>query len=491
MNNNIILKTDSYKLVHWKMYPKDTEYVYSYFESRKGASFNQTVFFGLQYILKNYLEGIRVTKENIDQAEKLCKSHFGNDRFFNKDGWNYILNNYGGKLPVRIKAVPEGYVVPVNNVMMTVENTDPKCAWLTNAIESILTHTWYSSTVATQSRECKKMFNYFLKKTSNNTDCVNFMLHDFGYRGVSSDESASIGGLAHLINFFGTDTLVGMITAVDFYSAKNDYTNLAYSVAATEHSIMTAKGKDGELEIVKEMIDTFPDGILSVVADSYDIYNFVENIVGKQLKDKILARNGVFVVRPDSITPDHPYPEHLVVWILNNLWTSFGGEVNSKGFKVLNPKIRVLWGDGLNMADIKEILQYTAEEKFSVENLVFGMGGGLLQKVNRDTQRFAFKSSAQCRDNVWYDIFKQPKDESKTSKKGKLKLVWDVGSHGKGLITVPETDPREDVLVTIFENGEIKNLYTFDEVRENAKMKTLEETFDSVDKKDKGFKILE
>lgn len=461
MTNNLILQTDSYKLVHWKMYPKDTEYVYSYFESRKGALYDETVFFGLQYLL-NSLVGLTVGRGDIEEAAILSKNHFGNDVFFNREGWEYIVNKLSGKLPIRIKAVPEGMVIPVGNVLMTVENTDPNCAWLTNALESYLTHVWYSSTVATQSRACKKVFKKYLDITSENSNGLDFMLHDFGYRGVSSDESAAIGGAAHLINFKGTDTVIAMIAAIDFYSAKPE--NLAFSVAATEHSVMTSRGRNGESQIVGEMLDIFPTGILSVVADSYDIYNFVDNIIGKEYKDRILTRDGVFVVRPDSITPEHPYPETEVVWILKSLWNSIGGITNSKGFKVLNSKIRVLWGDGLDMEDIEQILKYAMEEGFSVENLVFGMGGGLLQKVNRDTCRYAFKSSAQCRNGIWYDIFKQPKDLSKESKKGRLKLVND----GNGLITVPFDDVRKDILEVVFENGEIKKFYTFDEVRKNA-----------------------
>jgi nicotinamide phosphoribosyltransferase len=530
MNKNIILATDSYKLIHWTMYPKDTEYVYSYFESRKGATYDETVFFGLQPILRLLTQ--KVTHEDIEKARLISAIHFGQatlkslesykagegkprkwtkntfnevteefynaqevgvdyvydldkyfkdnniSEYFNLKMWRYIVDNLNGMLPVRIRAVPEGTVVPVSNVMMDVVNTDPNCAALTNGLESYLTHVWYPSTVATQSRACKKVFEKYLNESAVDFGGVNFMLHDFGYRGVSSDESAAIGGAGHLVNFMGTDTLAAMIAAIDWYGANPD--GLAYSVPATEHSIMTARGRDGEEQVVGEMLDAFPTGILSIVADSYDIYNFVDNIVGKTYKDRILAREGVFVIRPDSVTPEHPFPETEVVWILNSLWNSVGGTVNAKGFKVINPKIRVLWGDGLDMEDIEQILKYAVEEKFYIENLVFGMGGGLLQKINRDTQRFAFKSAAQCRSGVWYDIFKQPKDESKMSKKGRLKLVWQEESHGKFLVTVPETDSRENVLQTVFENGKILKKYTFDEVRQNAKMRTLKEIYPTV-----------
>ena len=433
MNTNIMTQTDSYKLSHWNMYPEGTEFVYSYFESRKGAKFDKTPFFGLQYLLKEYLVGVVVTQAKIDQAARLCKAHFGSDTYFNRKGWEYILAKHGGKLPIRIKAIPEGTPVTVNNVLMTVENTDPKVPWLTNYIESLLTHVWYSSTVAATSRACKVMLTDFLSRTSDNPAAVNFMLHDFGYRGATTNEAAAIGGAAHIINFLGTDTVPAMEIAADYYGGIRDssrdgldynpYEGLAFSVAATEHSIMTARGPEGEGEILGELLDKYPKGILATVADSYDIYNYVENLVCKRFKDRILARDGVLVVRPDSISPLHPTPEGETLWIVQTLANNLGYTMNSKGFMVLNPKIRVLWGDGIDKDGIEKILATLEKAGFSSENMVFGMGGGLLQKLNRDTQRFAFKSSAQCRFGQWHDVYKLPKDLSKASKRGRLALV--------------------------------------------------------------------
>lgn len=462
---NIITQSDSYKIGgHWNMYPENTQFVQSYFESRLGAKFNKTVFFGLQYKLKKYFAGVQVTQAKIDQAAALCKAHFGNETFFNRKGWEYILQKHGGKLPLRIRTVPEGTPVTVNNVLMTVENTDPKCAWLTNYVESVLTHIWYSSTVASLSRATKEMFKEFLDRTSDNPGAINFMLHDFGYRGVSSDESAGIGGAAHIINFLGTDTVPAMEFAMDYYNASID--GLAYSVAATEHSVMTARGPHGESEILDELLNKYPTGILSVVADSYDIYHFVQNLVCEKYKERILKREGVFVVRPDSVTPTHRTPESETLWIVQTLANSFGYTMNSKGFMVLNSKVRVLWGDGIDKDGIEKILVELEKAGFSAENMVFGMGGGLLQKVNRDTQRFAFKSSAQCRSGVWYDIYKMPKDLSKQSKRGRLKLIKQDGEFK----TVRIEEPGEDLLVTVFEDGELKKEYTFAEIRENAKL---------------------
>ena len=462
MNKNICLTTDSYKLNHWNQYPVGTEKVYSYFECRKGAKFAETPFFGLQFIIKNHLEGVVVTREKIENAAKLCKAHFGSEKYFNREGWEYILNNYGGKLPVVIKAVEEGTVVPINNVLMTIENTDNKCFWLTNFLETILSQVWYPITVASLSREVKVNIKEYLDLTSAG-GLLNFGLHDFGFRGASSWESAGIGGAAHLINFLGTDTVVAMEVAVNYYNA--DLNGLAFSVAATEHSVMTALGKNGEEQVVENLLNEYPTGILSVVSDSYDIYNFVSNIVGTKFKDRILARDGVFVVRPDSITPTHPTPEEEMVWIMENLWANIGGTINSKGYKVIDPSVRVLWGDGIDLEGIKKILYAVTKAGFATENIAcFGMGGGLLQKVNRDTQRCAFKCSAQYRDGQWYDIQKNPKDVSKTSKKGKLKLIKVDGEFE----TVGENDPGEDYLKVVFYNGVLVNEVDFATVRKNA-----------------------
>ena len=516
--NSIITKTDSYKTSHWNQYPRGTEAVYSYFESRKGAKFDVTPFFGLQYILKAYFTGVRVTEEKLNQARLLVAIHFGQttlekitpyifnkhltlmtmapvfdtdgvqtgvkqvinpsiridwDRYFkdtnqkemfNFAGWNHILKNHGGVLPLRIKAVPEGSPIPTGNVLMTVENLDPKNTfWLTNYVESILTHVWYPSTVAALSRKTKQVIKGFLAETGTDDFFLNFKLHDFGYRGVTSDEAAGIGGMAHLVNFMGTDTVPAMEFAMFYYGASPD--GLAFSVPATEHSVMTALGAGGEEEVVDNLLREYPTGILSVVADSYDIYNFVEHIVGEVFAKRINDRNGIFVIRPDSITPTHMTPEAEMVWIVQTLAQKLGYTVNDKGFLVLNPKVRVLWGDGIDLDGIARILQALKDAKLSTDNIAcFGMGGGLLQKVNRDTQRFAFKSCAQKRNGQWFDIYKLPKDLSKASKRGRLKLV----KTETGFDTVPESDPREDVMVTVFENGNLTREFTFDEVRKNA-----------------------
>jgi len=468
-DHNIVTLTDSYKFTHAPQYLDGTQAVYSYFEARKGARFDKTVFFGLQYILKEYFEGQVVTREKIDKAVTLSKSHFMNDTIFNQDMWEHILKEHGGRLPVRVRAVPEGMPIPVNNVMMTVENTDPKCFALTNHLETLLTHVWYPSTVASLSRHAKELMKGYLESTSTQMDSLKFQLHDFGMRGAAMMEAAGIGGAGHLVNFFGTDTVVAMETAMEYYDAQLE--TLAFSIPASEHSVMTSGGPGGEAEIVERLLKTYPVGLVSIVADSYDINNFVTELICKRFKQDILDRNHPdipckIIVRPDSLRHEGDTPHQQMCFIAERLWDAFGGTTNDLGYKVLDPHIGMIWGDGIDVDGIVKILTSLKAAGFSAENAVFGMGGGLLQKVNRDTQRFAFKCSAQQRHGLWYDVYKEPRDKSKKSKKGRLKLVKvdDV------FYTVPDSDKREDVLETVFEDGEITKTISFDEVRKNAEL---------------------
>ncbi|KKN96770.1 hypothetical protein LCGC14_0164140 [marine sediment metagenome] len=458
MKTNIVLATDSYKLTHWNQYPRGTEKVYSYFEARPGAKYRDTVFFGLQYIIAEYLAGHVVTTQKIDEAEALAAQHFGNPNIFNRARWDHIVDQHDGRLPVRIKAVPEGTPVPVNNVMMTIENTDPACYWLTNHLETILTHVWYPSTVATQSREAKRICKRYLEETAESAGGLDFMLHDFGYRGVSSVESAGLGGAGHLVNFHGTDTIAAMELLRQYYDADVP----AFSVPATEHSVMTAHGADGENWVLSQLLDAYPTGILSIVIDSYDYRKFIK-MAGTTFKDRILARDGKVVFRPDSGDPCE-----VTLEVLELLGEYFGSADGKPGYKILHPQVGVIWGDGIDLEDMERILADITYAGWSAENMVFGMGGGLLQKVNRDIQRFAFKSSYQERGGEGHDIFKEPIDKTKTSKKGRLKLVRLEGAHGSTLTTVGIDDPREDLLETVFEGGQVLKRYSLDEIRARA-----------------------
>ena len=461
IENNICLLTDSYKVTHHYFYPKGTEKIYSYLESRVGAEFNKTIFYGLQYILKKYLEGQIVTQEKIDEADNLIANHIGPD-IFNRDGWQYILDEHDGHLPIEIKAVAEGTPVDVGNSLMTVENTDDKSYWLPNYLEPLLLQVWYPSTVATLSAEVRKLCNFYLEVTGSVKDNLDFMLHDFGYRGATSTESSMLSGSAHLLSFSGTDTIAALTIPENYYNDSNLY---GFSVQATEHSVMTSLGPEGEISQILNVIDNAKDGVLSLVIDSYNYRNFLEESgkSGTELNEAILnfldGEDNKVVFRPDS-----GEPVSTTIDCLNLLSEGFGSHLTDKGYKVFDLNIGLLWGDGLNYQKIRDILFAMKSAGWAAQNIIFGMGGGLHTAVNRDTQRNAFKCSAQLRDGVWHDIFKNPLDSSKKSKTGRFKLIRENNSFR----TVPIDSEGEDYLQTVFKDGELLIDDTFADIKQRA-----------------------
>lgn len=458
--------TDSYKLTHWPMYPDDMQVMSSYYEMRKGAQFQSGPFFGMQARLLECFVGKVLTLEDIDEAYEMSKFHFGSDTVFNIKGWQRLFTRWGGLLPVTINALPEGSIVNPGVQCFNVQNTDHEFPWLTNLIEGRLMHEWYTDAVCAKSYACKQVIAKYLRMTTGGIEGLLFMLQDFGYRGATCDNQAARGGAAHLINFLGTDTLVGLRYLKTYYGAS--YADgIGYSVPATEHSVMCLRGRAGESALVGDLIRKVPTGVLSVVADTYDIYNFTSKIVGEDHREAILARDGVFVVRPDSITPLHPTPEALMVDLAERLWAAFGGTVNHLGYRVLDSHVRLLWGDGIDLDGIEKILAALAAAGFAACNVAcFGMGGGLLQKVNRDTQRCAIKASAIMCKHEWKDVYKEPLDTSKASKRGRLKTVRDEATGT--FVTVPLTDPRKSAMWNVFENGELTRFQTLAEIRERA-----------------------
>lgn len=458
MNTNITLNTDSYKLSHWLQYPPKTEKVFSYIESR-GGRYAQTTFFGLQMFLKEYLSK-PVTMGMVEEGKRFAEAH---GTPYNYDGWVALIKKYGGYLPIEIKAVPEGTTVPTGNIMVSVENTDPEFYWLTSYVETaLLRAVWYPTTVATNSREIKKCIADALDQTGDPAG-IGFKLHDFGARGVSSYESAGIGGAAHLINFLGTDTITGALFAMKYYNT-NEVPG--FSIPAAEHSTMTTwGGREGEIDAMRNMLAQFakPGGLVAVVSDSYDIYHAAKELWGNKLKQEVIDSGATIVVRPDS-----GHPATVVLEVLNLLADAFGYEVNEKGYMVLPPCIRVIQGDGINYDSINEIINVVTGAGFSMDNVVFGMGGALLQQLDRDTQRFAMKASAALVDGEWRDVFKDPiTDQVKKSKKGRLTLVKDDQNNFR-TVKLEEVGDQVDLLETVYYNGNIVKEYTFEEVRENA-----------------------
>lgn len=444
---NRIIDTDSYKASHWLQYPPNTTRAFFYLESRgSDRNWNETVFFGLQYLLKNYfLEPF--TQNMVEEAKEVITAH---GLPFNYEGWTNLIKKHNGKIPMRIRAVPEGTVVSLHNVLMTVETTDDEFAWIGSWFETQLLRIWYSITVATQSYQIKKDVYQFLQETADDADAeIAFKVHDFGSRGVSSQETAAIGGAAHLVNFMGTDTMSALLLHRKFYHAEM----AGFSISAAEHSTITSWGRDNEIEAYRNMLKQFAksNSLVAVVSDSWDIYNAVEKIWGEQLKQEVIDSGATVVIRPDS-----GEPVEVVSKVAQLLSEKFGYETNSKGFKVLK-NVRIIQGDGVNQDSIKEILQRLKNEGFSASNIAFGIGGSLLQKVNRDTLKFAYKCSAIVVDGKLRDVYKQPiTDSGKRSKRGRLDLILNDGQYETVKIEDAETISVENSqLQTVYENGKL------------------------------------
>jgi nicotinamide phosphoribosyltransferase len=455
-----VLNTDSYKASHWLQYPPGTSHVFSYIESRGGVH-QRTLFFGLQYILKEYFTKT-VTADDVALAEEVCKAH---GVPFNRDGWMHIVDRHQGCLPVRVRAVAEGTLVPLHHVLATIENTDPACAWLASFLETALLRVWYPTTVATNSWATKQLIARYLEQTGDPAG-LPFKLHDFGARGVSSLESAMLGGLSHLVNFMGTDTMSALLGARVYYAEPM----AGFSIPAAEHSTITAWGRDKEADAYRNMLRQFakPGALVAVVSDSYDLDRAVEALWGRELRQAVIDSGATVVIRPDSGDPTS-----VVLKTVRSLDKTYGADVNGKGFRVLR-HVRVIQGDGITRESIESILATLAAHGYSADNVAFGQGGALLQQVNRDTQRFAMKCSAVQVHGQWRDVFKDPiTDPEKRSKAGRLTLL----RKGDAFATVRIESPAHaehlnsgwtEALRTVFEDGRLLIDDTFAHVRQRA-----------------------
>ena len=452
MNNNIILDTDSYKASHWLQYPPETRGMYSYLESRGGA-YEKTIFFGLQYYLKRYLTH-RVTLEMVAEAEDFFARH---GEPFNAKGWRRIACELEGRLPVAIHAVPEGTVVPTQNILMAVESTDPETFWVVSWLETLLLRLWFPITVATRGFYIRQRIYKSLMETAEAPqEEILFKLHDFGSRGTSSQESAAIGGAAHLVNFRGSDTAIGVRCANLFYHEAM----AGFSIPAAEHSTVTAWGPEREEEAYRHILKQFakPGAMVAVVSDSYNLWTALDKLWGENLKEEVINSGAVVVIRPDSGDP-----ATVVLSVLQRLESKFGVTLNSKGYKILNT-VRVIQGDGVDENTIDKILRLINNAGYSTTNLAFGMGGALLQQLNRDTLKIAYKCSEITTETGSVPVQKNPiTDPLKRSRSGRLQLY----RQGDWLITggVDQVNLGEPLLRCVYKNGEILHETTLDDVR--------------------------
>jgi nicotinamide phosphoribosyltransferase len=371
---------------------------------------------------------------------------------------------YNGRLPIEIRAVKEGSIIPNHNVLLTIKNLGgAPTVWLTSYLETMLLRIWYPITVATRIYNMKQKIKPYFQATSDTLDGMAFALLDFSSRGVTSFETSQVGGSAYLANFLGSDN----VPAVDFTNYYYRSKMSGFSVPATEHSIMCSFGEDGEEASFEYLLDNMAQegGIISVVSDTWNIYRACEYWV--KLADKVKAKNVTLVVRPDSGEIDEVLPK-----VLEILEEGFGYTLNSKGFRVLN-NVKVLWGDGINEETCVDPFRIAYQMHISSDSIITGSGGGLMQvDINRDTNKFAIKGSNIIKaDGTSVPIAKSPiTDQGKKSKAGKFKLVQKMG----GIITRElEYDDSEDdndnLLDLVFRNGEILRTQTIDEIRELLK----------------------
>lgn len=467
-NRNPLLATDVYKLGHMEFYPEGTTKIYSYLIARSAKKFDSVLWFGLQAHIKNLLLE-PITHAMVDEFLVYRKMILGS----NPEGVAKKVRALAelGYWPISIKAAPEGSVIPVRNVLMTITNTHDDFAWCVGFLESYLLKVWNTTTVATSSLGFRRLFTKYAEETASPEamGLLPFQVHDFGYRGCSSEETAAFSGMAHLVNFLGTDTVIAVKAARDFYSAAEP---IGLSVPATEHSVMCAFGREHEYDAFHRMLDQNPVGIVSIVSDTYHLWNVLTNFAPK-LKPRIEARNGKVVFRPDSGEPklilcgdpaaQPGSPAHKgVVRLLDEV---FGSTVNAKGYRELNPKVGVIYGDGMYYARIADILGTLKEMKYATTNLVIGVGGILLQQHNRDDLGFAIKATYAVVNGEERELFKDPiTDPGKRSHKGMVRLTKVGGEY----VTVDRVDHQEEaggLLQEVYRDGKLLIETSFDEIR--------------------------
>jgi len=461
----LILRTDSYKLAHFEQLAEGLEYSYVYLESRYGIE--NSMFFGLQYILKRYLSQ-RITREMVDQCEDFALRH---GLSFNRKGWMKIVKKFNGHLPLEVKALPEGTVAGVKTPLMVVTNTHKDFAWLPMYFEALLQRVWYSCTVATRSFEQKLILKEFANETVDDemiATYLMFALHDFGARGVNTAEGAQVGGMSHLVNFEGSDTLEGLWTAEQAYGTKSKMPG--YSVYAIEHNVVLSWGESREKELFSSLIQKYvtQGKIVSILPDTFDTFRALD--YWAELKDELIAaweqggKNGRVVIRPDS-----GHPVEMPIAVIQRLMEIFGYTINSKGYKVLPQYIRVIQGDGTDKEVIRETLTKLKDLGISAENIVFGQGGKLLQAHGRDDGGYAMKGSVMTIGGIDIKTSKRPKtDPNKRSKEGFFCVTIDEDT-GESTWRQVENKHDSGLLESVWYEGNLRRDQSFDEVRDIAR----------------------
>lgn len=498
MKINPLLLVDFYKPSHFFMYPKGMNKLYSNFTPRKSRKegINKVVVFGLQHFCLEYL--IKQFNDNFFKKDKeeVIKEY---SRHVIQSSYKHIEDLHDlGYLPIEIKALEEGTLCPIGVPMLTITNTHPDFAWLVNYLETLISCVlWQPITSATIAYQYKQILNKYALETTGNTDSVQWQGHDFSMRGMSSPESAILSGMGHLLSFTGTDTIASIYQLEDSYKATG---LIGASVPATEHSVMCMGEKESEINTFERLLDLYPEGILSVVSDTWDLWKVCTEYL-PQLKDKILSRNGKLVIRPDSGNPvdiicglpqyiekgklrveydtnnfpgvaNEPYdsnnPSHKGV--IELLWDVFGGTVNEQGYKVLDPHIGAIYGDSITLERAEQICQRLKTKGFASTNIVLGIGSYTYQYNTRDTFGFAMKATYGEVNSVGREIFKDPitDDGTKKSKKGLLK----VNLINNELICKDQCtkeEEKEGLLEVVFKDSKLIKETSLEEIRNRLK----------------------
>lgn len=478
--------TDFYKADHRRQYPKNTQFVYSNFTPRisRIPGVEGVIVFGIQPFLKERIvDAFNKTFFQVEKNIAVGKYKRRMDTALGKDAieMTHIEELWDlGYLPIHIKALEEGTLCPLKVPVLTITNTLPEFGWVTNFLETLLSASlWYPITSATTAFEYRKVFEKAARETSDEAWFVDWQGHDFSMRGQTCIEAAAISGAAHLTSFTGTDTIPALDFLEEFYEVDAEKELIGGSVYATEHAVMCLGGKETEPETYARLItEIYPKGIVSIVSDTWDFFHTV-NVTVRALKDKIMAREGKVVIRPDSgdpvtilcgdmnAVPGSPEFKGTI----ELLWDIFGGITNSKGFKQLDPHIGAIYGDSITLDRANRIIAGLREKGFASTNIVFGIGSYTYQYVTRDTFGFAMKATHGIIDGKSFEIFKDPLTDGgvKKSAKGYLKVDKDVS--GKIVLQecVTKEQEKEGLLKTVFLDGHMMNTTTLVKIRAKIK----------------------
>jgi nicotinamide phosphoribosyltransferase len=476
---DFITMCDGYKLDHRRQFPLGTQRIYSNFTPRSSriTGQNSVVFFGLQYFLDEYLG--RIAQETffskprqvvVDRYQRLLNNYFGP----NDIGVDHIaaLHDYG-RIPLEFRALPEGTHVPLRCPMFTVMNTHDDFFWMTNYIETMISSViWHACTSATIAHRYRKLLDAYATRTGGPMEFVPWQGHDFSFRGLSSPEIAALSGAGHLLSFTGSDTVPAIQLLEEHYGASG---LIAGSVPATEHAVMCAGSRESEMQTFDRLLKLYPAGIVSVVSDTWDFWNVIE-VTLPALKERIMARNGKLVVRPDSGVPEDilagdpqaPAGSAQHAGLINCLWDIFGGTVNAKGFKELDPHIGAIYGDSITEQRAEEICKRLEAKGFASTNVVLGIGSFTYQYVTRDTFGFAIKATWAKINGKEHALFKDPKTDSgvKKSARGMMAVVREngalvlhdgLGSHECAL--------KQDLMLPVWREGKFAKRQELEAIR--------------------------